>query len=77
MVLLLRSGVVGGGGRGWGTVEGGPSLPLVAQQGCLQGGGQAATARAAANLLFGGLPHFKHVFKIKARIERKTTVRTW
>jgi hypothetical protein len=44
-------------------VCGGPSLPLVAQQGRLQGGGQAATARAAgANLLMGGCRTSKHVF---------------
>jgi hypothetical protein len=64
MVLLLRSGVVGGGGRGGrgrGTVEGGPSLPLVAQQGRLQRGGQAATARAAANLLMGGCRHSNEI----------------
>jgi hypothetical protein len=71
VVLLLRSGVVGGGGRrGWGwAVVGGPSLPLVAQQGRLQGGGQAATARAASNLLFWGLPPLKLLLKINARIE--------
>ncbi len=54
----------------------GPSLPLMAQQGSLQGGGQAASRAAAANLLLGGCRHskyFKDKIKIKKqRIERKT-----